>query len=229
MDHPARHAGDPLGRARGGRAGWRRQRIGVTEGIRVIPANQASWEDIQAVFGTRGSASYCQCQRYKLAPKEAFSRFPAEERAMRLREQTQPDTPHAESTTGLVAYLDDEPVGWCAVQPRTEYPSLLRVYRTPWDGRAEDKADSSVWSVTCVFVRAGYRKRGIAYALAAAAVRFARERGARALEAYPMRTEAGEITWDEIHVGAQGIFAAAGMSEVSRPGIRRAVMRIDYH
>ena len=51
--------------------------------------------------------------------------------------------------------------------------------------------------------------------------------GARALEAYPMRAEAGQITWDEIHVGAQSIFAAAGMSEVSRPGIRRAVMRIE--
>ena len=43
-----------------------------------------------------------------------------------------------------------------------------------------------------------------------------------------MRTEAGEITWDEIHVGAQSIFAAAGMDEVSRPGVRRAVMRIDF-
>jgi GNAT superfamily N-acetyltransferase len=82
--------------------------------------------------------------------------------------------------------------------------------------------------VTCVFVRAGYRKRGIAYALAEGAVAHARARGARALEAYPMRTEAGEITWDEIHVGAQSIFAAAGMTEVSRPGLRRAVMRVDF-
>jgi GNAT superfamily N-acetyltransferase len=85
-----------------------------------------------------------------------------------------------------------------------------------------------VWSVTCVLVRAGYRKRGIAYALAQAAVEHARSRGAGALEAYPMRTEAGEITWDEIHVGAQSIFAAAGMAEVTRPGKRRVVMRIDF-
>jgi GNAT superfamily N-acetyltransferase len=201
----------------------------VTDSIRIVPANEASWDDIQAVFGERGSAAYCQCQRYKLAPKEAFSKFPAEERARRLREQTRPEMPGAVETTGLVAYLDGEPVGWCAVQPRTAYPSLLRVYRTPWEGRTEDKADDSVWSVTCVFVRAGFRKQGIAYALADAAVRFAAERGARALEAYPMRTEAGEITWDEIHVGAQSIFAAAGMSEVSRPGVRRAVMRIEIN
>jgi GNAT superfamily N-acetyltransferase len=170
----------------------------------------------------------CQCQRYKLAPREAFSRFPAEERARRLREQTNPGNPDAEATTGIVAYLDGEPVGWCAVQPRTAYPGLLRVYRTPWEGRSEDKSDDTVWAVTCVFVRAGYRKRGIAYALAAAAVEHARARGARALEAYPMRSEIGEVTWDEIHVGSESIFVAAGMHEVSRPGVRRVVMRVDF-
>jgi GNAT superfamily N-acetyltransferase len=79
-----------------------------------------------------------------------------------------------------------------------------------------------------VLVRAGFRKRGVAYALARAAVDHARSRGARALEAYPMRTDAGEITWDEIHVGAESIFAAAGMAEVTRPGKRRVVMRMDF-
>ena len=200
----------------------------MTDAFSVVPANEASWDDLQTVFGERGSARSCQCQRYKLAPREAFSKFSAEERARRLREQTNPGTPDADATTGLIAYLDGEPVGWCAVQPRTAYPGLLRVYRTPWEGRSEDKADASVWAVTCVFVRAGFRRRGVAYALAAAAVDYAKSRGARALEAYPMRSEIGEITWDEIHVGAQSIFADAGMAEVSRPGIRRAVMRVDF-
>ena len=200
----------------------------MSDDTRVVPANEAPWADIQAVFGDRGAARHCQCQRYKLAPREAFSRFPAAERAERLRQQTRAGHAEARRTTGLVAYLDREPVGWCAVEPRTGYPSLLRVYRTPWEGRSEDKSDDTVWSVTCVFVRAGYRKRGIAYALAAAAVDHARAGGARSLEAYPMRSEIGEVTWDEIHVGAQSIFAAAGMAEVSRPGVRRAVMRIDF-
>jgi GNAT superfamily N-acetyltransferase len=207
---------------------YSRQDWVMTDTITVIPANEAGWDDLQAVFGERGSARSCQCQRYKLGPREAFSKFPPEERARRLREQTNPGTTNADATTGLIAYLDGEPVGWCAVQPRTAYPGLLRVYRTPWEGRSEDKADASVWAVTCVFVRAGFRKRGVAYALAAAAVDYARSRGARALEAYPMRSEIGEVTWDEIHVGAQSIFAGAGMAEVSRPGIRRAVMRVDF-
>jgi GNAT superfamily N-acetyltransferase len=200
----------------------------MSDAIRVVPANEASWDDLEAIFGTRGAASVCWCQRYKLAPREAFKHFPPEDRAMRLRAQTSVGDPGAKHTTGLVAYFDGQPAGWCAVEPRPAYGGLLRVYRTPWDGRTEDKSDAGVWAVTCVLVRAGFRRRGIAYALAAAAVDHARARGARALEAYPMRSEAGEVTWDEIHVGAQSIFTAAGMGEVSRPGIRRAVMRVDF-
>jgi GNAT superfamily N-acetyltransferase len=196
--------------------------------LTVLPANRASCEDLMAVFGTRGASAVCFCQRYKLMPGEAFSKFPSEERAQRLREQTRCGDPTAAETTGIVAYLDGEPVGWCAVEPRPAYFGLLRVYRTPWEGRNEDRADAGVWSVTCVLVRAGYRGRGIAYALARAAVDHARASGARALEAYPMRTETGEVTWDEIHVGAESIFAAAGMVEVSRPGKRRVVMRTDF-
>ena len=56
--------------------------------ISVVPANEASWEDLQTIFGTRGAASHCQCQHYELRPREAFGKFPAEERAFRLREQT---------------------------------------------------------------------------------------------------------------------------------------------
>ena len=133
--------------------------------LTVVPANEAAWDDLQTVFGNRGDAPLCQCQRYKLRPKEAFSKFPAEERAARLLAQTHFGDPDANATTGLVAYLDGEPVGWCAVEPRTAYPGLLRVYRVPWEGRAEDKTDDSVWAATCVSTRAGYRRRGISRAL----------------------------------------------------------------
>jgi GNAT superfamily N-acetyltransferase len=127
-----------------------------------------------------------------------------------------------------VAYLGEEPVGWVAVEPRTAYPRLLRT-RTVWSGRQEDKADDSVWAVTCFVTRKGYRKRGITYALAAAAAGFAREQGARALEAYPMIAPAGkEITWGELHVGSRQVFADAGFTEVSHPSPRRVVMRIDF-
>jgi GNAT superfamily N-acetyltransferase len=194
--------------------------------VKIVPANQASFEDLQTVFGTRGPAARCQCQRYKLRPREAFAKFPVEERALRLREQTDCGHPDAEATSGLVAYLDGEPVGWCAVEPRPAFTGLVRNNRVPWEGRAEAKDDDSVWAVTCLFTRAGYRKRGVSYALARAAADFARERGARAVEGYPMTTKNAIL--EELHVGTEGAFAAAGFAEVTRPTLRRAVMRIDF-
>ncbi len=201
----------------------------VDERIRVIPANEASWEDVAAIVGTRGVGAVCWCQRYKLAPKEAFKSHPPEERAARMRAQTHAGDPSSPTTSGLVAYLDGEPVGWCAVEPRPTYIGLLRVYRTPWQGRTEDKADTGVWAVTCFMIRAGYRGKGVSRALAAATVEHARSYGARAIEAYPMISQPGiEVTWGEEHVGFSRVFEAAGFREVSRPGVRRVVMRIDF-
>jgi GNAT superfamily N-acetyltransferase len=193
--------------------------------LSVLPANEASWEDFQAVFGTRGQASRCWCQRYKLRPRESFASFSADERAHRLRQQTDCGNPGSATTSGLLAYLDGEPVGWCAVEPRTAYEGLIRNGRVPWEGRAEDKADGGVWAVTCLFTRAGFRKRGVSRALARAAVEFARERGARAVEGYPITTK--DVIAEELHVGTEGVFAEAGFAEVSRPTPRRVVMRID--
>ena len=191
-----------------------------------MPANEASWQDLQSVFGTRGQGSRCFCQRHKLLPRESFASFPAEERAHRLREQTDCGHPRSTTTSGLVAYLDGVPVGWCAVEPRTAYPSLLRNGRVPWAGRSEDKSDDSVWAVTCLFTRAGYRKRGVSRALAQAAVDFARERGAAALEGYPMTTT--NAIEEELHVGTERVFAAPGLVEESRPTPSRVVMRVDF-
>jgi GNAT superfamily N-acetyltransferase len=201
----------------------------IARELSIVPANEASWDDLRAVFGSRGEAYICQCQRYKLEPKEAFSKVPVEERGHRLRTQTECGHPRSQTTSGLVAYLDHEPVGWCAVEPRVAYFGLMRNFKIHWQGRSEDKADDTVWSVTCFVVRAGYRRRGISYALARAAVDFARERGARALEGYPMLVQPGQdVTWGELHVGSRSIFEAAGFAEVSRPSKRRVVMRVDF-
>jgi len=185
----------------------------------VLPANEASWEDLQAVFGTRGDPSRCWCQRFRMLPGESWTSVGAEELAFRLRQQTDCGHPESDSTSGLVAYLDGEPVGWCAIAPRSDHPRLLRNNRVPWEDRAEDKLDDSVWAVTCFVTRAGFRRRGISYALARAAVPFAPARGARALEGYPMITKPREdSTWSEGHVGTRSVFQAAGSPKsVTRP------------
>jgi GNAT superfamily N-acetyltransferase len=195
--------------------------------VRIVPANEASWQDLQDVFGTADYAARCECQRFKVLGWIWRDSTEAQ-RAEMLREQTACGDPDADSTSGLVAYVDGEPAGWVAVEPRTAYPKL-RTSRVPWSGRDEDKDDDGVWAVTCLVVRKAFRGRGLTYALALATIDFARERGAGALEAYPMITQPGkEITWGELHVGARQVFEEAGFEEVTHPTPRRVVMRIDF-
>lgn len=194
----------------------------------VVPANEASCADLEALFGTTDYAGRCRCQRFRV-PGWFWRDTTAEERASMLRAQTACGNPGAPTTSGLVAYLDGEPAAWAAVAPRTAYPKL-RTSRIPWRGRDEDKDDDGVWVVTCFVVRKGYRGLGLTYHLAAACLDFARTRGARALEAYPMVTRPGEgITWGEAHVGTRQVFEEAGFEQVSAPTVRRVVMRRELH
>ena len=193
--------------------------------VRVVPANEASCEDLEAVFAA-ADPGRCRCQRFKVQGW-IWRDSTQPEREAALLEQTACGEPGAARTSGLIAYVDGEPAGWVAVEPRTAYPKL-RTTRIPWAGRDEDKDDDSVWAVTCFTVRKGYRGRGLTYLLADAAIDHARERGARALEAYPMAARPGKVvTWGEMHVGALQVFEAVGYREVSHPTLRRHVVRFD--
>jgi GNAT superfamily N-acetyltransferase len=193
--------------------------------VRVVPACEASWEDLQTVFG-RGAAAKCQCQRIKLGDG-AWYGMPVEERAHRLRQETDCGNPDAKQTSGMVAYLDGEPVGWVAVEPRARY-RRLRGSSVPWAGRTEDPDDPDVWAITCFAIRPGLRGLGLTRPLALAALEHARAHGASAVEAYPMLPKPGQlVSWGEMNVGSRNTFIAAGFRDVSRPTTRRAVMRIE--
>jgi GNAT superfamily N-acetyltransferase len=196
------------------------------EQLSIVPANEASWDDLTAIFGST-DAGLCQCQRFKVRGW-IWRDSTLEARTAMLRAQTACGNANATATSGLVAYVDGEPAGWAAVEPRTAYPKL-RTSRIPWSGRTEDKDDDGVWAVTCLIVRKGFRGRGLTSHLAHATIDFARRRGARALEAYPMITQPGkEITWGELHVGPRQAFEDAGFEEITHPTVRRVVMRIDF-
>jgi GNAT superfamily N-acetyltransferase len=194
--------------------------------LRIVPANKVSWDDLLTVVGAaRCHDDPCFCQRFKIITRQWRSESD-EERAHRLRTQAECGHPDSLTTSGLVGYLDNEPVAWCAVEPRPAYVRLTR--QVTWTGRNEDKTDEGVWAITCTLIRTPCRWQGFTYQMIAAAVEFARERGARAVEGYGMLTERGKrITWGELHVGSRNAFAAAGFREITRPTKRRVVMRID--
>lgn len=194
--------------------------------VRVVPADEASWDDVQSIL--TGSAGRCQCERQRLGDGDWWH-MPVKARRDLLRselrgEDRHGDEPRSSRSIGLVAYLDGEPVGWCAVDRRSVY-GRLRGSSVPWAGRDERKDDDRVWAVACLIVRPGFRGRGLTYPLVAAAVDLARSGGAAAIEGYPMLTGGTKIAWGEMNVGAVGPFAAAGFVEVSHPTTRRVVMR----
>ena len=192
--------------------------------LRIVPANEASWDDLQAIL--TGSAKRCQCERERLGDHDWYP-MEQSERASLFRAETHCDDPRSTETIGVVAYLDGEPVGWCAVDVRSRF-GRVRGSQVPWKGRREDKDDETVWAIPCIYVRTGFRGRGYTAQLVRGAVEHARSRGADAVEGYPMLTAGTEITWaEEFRVGPVSAFAKNGFTEVSHPTKRRVVMRLD--
>jgi GNAT superfamily N-acetyltransferase len=186
--------------------------------ITVTPVSESLFDDVQTVLGDRGQPARCQCQGYRQGWYAQHSDDIQGRREL-LRDQVF-------EGHGLVAHLDGEPVGWCSLAPRRDYPYLRQ---TTWKGRTEDRDDPGIWAVTCFVSRAGFRKQGVSRALAAGTVDLARHHGARAVEAYPMKPAPGkDVTWGEMHVGKLSSFLAAGYRVVHEPSLRRAVVRYDF-
>ncbi len=196
------------------------------EEVTVQRVDEVPWGDAETVFGTRGDPSTCWCQFYKVTNAE-WKHLDRPSCAGLLRGQVQdarndPATP----TPGLIAYEDGEPVGWVAVEPRTSYPTALRG-KVITGGSSEAADDGSVWAVVCFVVRVGFRRRGIAGALLAAAVSHARERGARVLEGYPVDVDGREkVSSADLYHGTLTLFEAEGFTVTARPVPGRALVTL---
>jgi GNAT superfamily N-acetyltransferase len=119
---------------------------------------------------------------------------------------------------GLLAFDGDVPVGWCQLTPRDRLPWLDRAWRLK---RIDDVP---VWSISCFYVRKGYRRKGVTSALIAAALKTAKAAGAPALEAYPLDAD---LTPSASGTGYASTFARAGFRTLARHTAPRPIMRRD--
>ena len=125
---------------------------------------------------------------------------------------------------GVIGYDDGEPVGWCSIGPRAENTRLQRSRLIrPLD-------DVPVWSIICVVVRGGRRRRGHTTPLVEGAVAYAAARGAPAVESYPVDPGAGRIDVTMAFVGTRAMFEKAGFTVVGQTdatasGRPRLIMR----
>ena len=177
------------------------------------------FEDVETMVGPkRPDANVCWCLSYRIPSKEnqALTGPARGERVKQLIE---------EGPIGVLAYDEDEVVGWAAVAPRTD-TTFARSRKIP------HVDDLDVWSVWCIRVRPGHRGKGISHHLLQGAVTFARDRGAPILEGYPVDNHGEKVDLTMAYVGTRGLFEQAGFTKACDTdsvlnGFPRVLMRLD--
>jgi GNAT superfamily N-acetyltransferase len=180
--------------------------------VTIQPLTPERWPDLERLFGKNGGCGGCWCTWWRQTRSEyrANSGEPNRRALKRIVDSG--------TVPGLLAFAGDEPVGWVAIQPRSDYPALARSRTLA----ALD--DAPVWSVTCFFVAKGWRGRGLMRGLLEAAVAHAREHGATVVEGYPVDS-ASALPAAFVYTGVPAIFAKSGFNEVARRSRTRPIFR----
>ena len=196
--------------------------------VRIVPATPAIWDDVVAVFGTKGDPSRCWCQWFRMRNADWKHATTAANREA-LKQQVG-DSNSGAPEPGLIAYVDGEPAGWCAVAPRAGYPRLERslvMKALARDVDGDEFADPRVWSITCFVVRVDSRRKGLAGELVRSAVDFARAHGADVVEGYPVDIDRkSSVSSSELYHGALSMFVDAGFEVVAGRADSRPVVRL---
>lgn len=169
--------------------------------IEVRPAK--TFDDVSAVIGPkRADANVCWCLSYRIPSKQNLA-LRGPERGALVKELVGQDPP-----PGVLAYDGAEVVGWAAVHPRAS-TGFARNRKIP------HVDDLDVWSVWCLRVRPGHRGKGISHELLAGAVQFALDRGAPAIEGYPVDNHGEKVDLTMAYVGTRALFERAGFTKVA--------------
>jgi GNAT superfamily N-acetyltransferase len=186
----------------------------MSDGLKFHPLTAQRWPDLVQLFGSNGACGGCWCMWWKRSSADFQQKKGAPNRRSFKAMVDRGDVP------GFLAYEGGQPIGWCAVEPRERYSGLARSRSlAPVD-------DAPVWSITCLFVKAGHRRSGLSRAMLEHAKRFVGERGGRLIEGYP-KDPSGFPGANSMWTGAASTFRKAGFSEVARRTPTRPIMRIE--
>ncbi|MEV7283616.1 GNAT family N-acetyltransferase [Streptomyces sp. NPDC093252] len=178
------------------------------------------FEDVRAVVGPKSpDATVCWCLGYRI-PSKLNRELKGPARGEYMAELCREDPP-----PGVIAYDGDDPVGWAAVAPRSA-TNFARNRKIP------HVDELPVWSLWCIRVRPGHRGRGVSHHLIEGAVAHARERGAPAIEAYPLDNGDARVDVTMAYPGLRKNFERAGFTHAADTtsvlsGHPRVLMRLD--
>lgn len=176
--------------------------------LTVHEVDASHWPDFERLFESRGGPKDCWCMAWRPAGAEARNANGSARKAA-IKARVDDGVP-----IGLLGYIDDDPIAWCSIAPRSTYRPL----------RGEDESierAGEVWSLVCFFIRREFRGQGVTEQLIEAAADYAKRNGATVLEAYPVDPGSPSYRF----MGYVPTFEAAGFEEIGRAGTRRHVMR----
>jgi GNAT superfamily N-acetyltransferase len=182
--------------------------------LTVRPLTADLWPALEDLFGSNGASNGCWCMYWRIG--SAYGERPGEKNRTAFRRIVKKGPP-----PGLLAVDGDVAVGWCQLTPRAALPRLDTARFT------KQVDEVPVWSLSCFYVRKGFRKQGVTSTLIAAALRAAKRAGAPALECYPVETSAPQGT-SNLYTGIASTLARAGFKTVARPAPHRPIMRYGF-
>ncbi len=180
--------------------------------MEIHPLTPDRWSDLEQLFGPRGAYGGCWCMWNRLTNRE-FEAASGEDKRGMLRAIV------ADRVPGLLAYEEGVPVGWVSLGPREEFG---RIQRSPVTKAVDDVA---VWSIVCFVIDRSHRGSGVGTALLQAAVEYARDCGAVAVEGYPVEPRRDRMPDIYAWMGLASMFEAAGFVEIARRSETRPLFR----
>ena len=181
--------------------------------LTIRPLTLDLWPALEDLFGKGGASNGCWCMYWRIGSE--YHQRAREKNRSAFRSIVKHGPP-----PGLLAFDGERAVGWCQLTPRDDLPWLEKA-------RFFERIDNvPVWSISCFYIRRGYRKQGVMSALIAEAVKAAKRAKAPALEAYPVDTEQAEST-SNVFTGTVATFARAGFKSVACHIPSRPIMRHD--
>jgi GNAT superfamily N-acetyltransferase len=176
----------------------------TTDELRFLPLTPDRVQDLATLFDAGGDPKWCWCAYFRFRGRDWSNSSAALNREALARLSASDPAP------GLVAYDGEQVVGWVSLGPREDFERLAysRVL-APVD-------DAPVWSIVCFVVGRQRRGQGVGNALLAAAIEYARDHGATALEAYPVDTAGERIPASNAFKGTLSMFERAGFEVVAR-------------
>jgi GNAT superfamily N-acetyltransferase len=183
------------------------------DNLKFASLNRSNWHDFEKLLGARGGCGGCWCMSWRL-PHAKFVQQKGNANKLAMQQLIERG-----EQVGVITYLDDTPVGWCAIAPREVYVKLER-------SRVLKKIDDEpVWSITCFFVAKNFRRQGLSVEILKGVIAYCAKKGVKIIEAYPIVPYSNNMPAAFAWTGMLSSFQKAGFSQAKSWSKARPIMR----